>query len=59
MEELGFDFGEWDVHGGGAEPVLGEGQEPVVCMLSNILCYCTDDATADLFLGLLQSGRVR
>lgn len=27
-----------------------------VCMLSNILCYCTDDETADLFLELLSPG---
>eukprot|EP01043_Picozoa_sp_COSAG02_P069286 COSAG02_NODE_11809_length_1650_cov_1.090264_4_plen_88_part_00 len=24
-----------------------------VCMLSNIMCYCTDDATADFFTALL------
>jgi len=28
----------------------------VVCMLSNILCYCSDDSTADLFTELLQPG---
>lgn len=27
-----------------------------VCMLSNIMCYCTDDATADFFAALLGPG---
>ena len=32
----------------------------VVCLLSNILCYCSDDETADLFASLLgQGGGVR
>eukprot|EP01046_Picozoa_sp_COSAG06_P083973 COSAG06_NODE_30827_length_531_cov_3.585648_1_plen_122_part_01 len=26
---------------------------PQVCMLSNIMCYCTDDQTADFFTHLL------
>ena len=25
----------------------------MVCLLSNIMCYCTDEATADLFYALL------
>jgi len=52
-----YDFAQWDVHGSGAAPILGErGVDPnvtTVCMLSNILCYCSDEQTAELFSGLL------
>jgi hypothetical protein len=33
------------------EAADGSGSVPVVCMLSNILCYCSDDATADFLAG--------
>jgi len=51
---LGYGFHRWDVHRSGAEAVAGGYEDGVVAMLSNIMCYCTDDATADLFLGLLE-----
>jgi len=59
VDILGYDFRQWDVHAADAkEAVLGLGGD-VVCMLSNILCYCSDEQTADLFLGLFESGRVK
>ena len=47
--KLGYEFAQWDVHATDAEAaVLGDSNR-VVCMLSNVMCYCTDDETADLF----------
>ena len=53
---LGYDFKQWDVHSDDArDAVLNAGQGRIVCILSNILCYCSDEQTADLFLDLLTS----
>ena len=54
---LGYEFQHWDVHGADSAPITGRASR-VVCLLSNILCYCTDDATADFFCHLLESGKV-
>lgn len=54
---LGYEFQHWDVHDSDSAPITGQATR-VVCLLSNILCYCTDDATADFFCHLLESGKV-
>jgi len=55
VDLLGYGFERWDVHRSGAAPVAAGHASGVVCLLSNIMCYCTDDATADLFLTLLNT----
>ena len=60
VDILGYGFQQWDVHGPEAlQSVLNlvpkDDGARVVCMLSNILCYCSDDQTADLFYDLLTS----
>ena len=55
VDLLGYGFDKWDVHESGEAPVAAGQKGGVVCMLSNIMCYCTDDATADLFLRLLRT----
>ena len=54
VDLLGYGFAQWDVHAPDLDSLL-KGTEGVVCLLSNIMCYCTDDATADLFERLLDS----
>ena len=49
---LGYGFAQWDVHKPDLQALL-QGEAGVVCMLSNIMCYCSDEATADLFYQLL------
>lgn len=57
VELLGYDFKQWDVHSPEALEAILQVEcahhTKVVCLLSNILCYCSDDATADLFARLL------
>ena len=52
VDLLGYGFSQWDVHQPDLDSLL-KGTEGVVCLLSNIMCYCTDEATADLFYALL------
>ena len=52
VDLLGYGFAQWDVHQPDLEALL-QGTAGVVCLLSNIMCYCTDEATADLFYALL------
>ena len=52
VDLLGYGFAQWDVHAPDLDSLL-QGTEGVVCLLSNIMCYCTDEATADLFYDLL------
>ena len=53
MSLLGYEFAQWDVHKADVEALAGGHASGVVCLLSNIMCYCTDEATADLFTRLL------
>ena len=55
VDLLGYGFHQWDVHDADLSKISGGFDTGVVCMLSNIMCYCTDDATADLFERLLDS----
>jgi len=63
VDVLGYDFARWDVKAPDAARRVLEAYpdgRPLVLFLSNILCYCTDDHTADLFAHLLRPGaRVR
>jgi len=49
-KKMGEEKTEGEVPEGGELPVT------TVCMLSNILCYCSDDATAELFARMLSPG---
>ena len=53
VDLLGYGFHQWDVHDADLSKISGGFDTGVVCMLSNIMCYCTDEATADLFYDLL------
>uniref|UniRef100_A0A7S3NIF2 Uncharacterized protein n=1 Tax=Aureoumbra lagunensis TaxID=44058 RepID=A0A7S3NIF2_9STRA len=58
---LGYDFAQFDIHHPDAlDQILNiySDDRPLICFLSNILCYCTDESTADLFQKLLTCGRV-
>ncbi|KAH8097158.1 hypothetical protein JL720_37 [Aureococcus anophagefferens] len=55
VDLLGYGFHQWDMHDADLTKISGGFDTGVVCMLSNIMCYCTDDATADLFERLLDS----
>ena len=54
VDLLGYGFHQWDMHRAKLDLIDG-GKRGVVCLLSNIMCYCTDDATADLFTKLLKT----
>lgn len=53
VDLLGYEFVQWDVHRPDVRALAGGCAEGVVCLLSNIMCYCTDEETADLFARLL------
>ena len=57
VDMLGYGFEQWDVHTPDLDRLL-RGEQDVVILLSNIMCYCSDDATADLFCALLDGGGV-
>ncbi|KAJ1462801.1 hypothetical protein M885DRAFT_165253 [Pelagophyceae sp. CCMP2097] len=59
VHSLDYGFTQWDVHADGADSAVVGDSDRVVCMLSNIMCYCTDDQTAELFAKLLCGGRVK
>mmetsp|Transcript_3770 Transcript_3770/g.8150 ORF Transcript_3770/g.8150 Transcript_3770/m.8150 type:complete len:460 (-) Transcript_3770:209-1588(-) len=51
-----YSFAQWDVHSGvGAAQRSGLGSLDL-CIISNVLVYCTDEQTADVLTDLLESG---
>ena len=61
-EALGFSFDQWDIFQKDAADAVvggtGDPAVPVVCMISNVLCYCTDQQTADFLASLFDRGVV-
>merc|ERR1712087_257955 len=51
-----YSFAQWDIHSG-IDPVERSGCGPIhLCIISNVLVYCTDEQTADVLTSLLENG---
>lgn len=61
IDVLGIDysFHQFDIHKPNISNIIGSNNKDVICILSNILCYCTDEQTAELFATLLNVHNVK
>jgi len=56
VRALGYRFAAYDLHGSTTPTEAAARDRLDICIISNVLNYCTDEASADLLVGLLQNG---